>query len=161
MIDFEITGLPRSGTAWLANTLSLVPEIMCYHEADALNFDWELDEVSQRYDYVGNSSCNTAFTLRWDAPVKFYIFRPWEDCKRSLGNAGIGTKGFENIAKVVHDYARENSEKLIKINFEDLFQVETIELILREIGFTGEIPTEKIKQACRMNVQLSDLEYRN
>ncbi len=55
---FQVTGISRSGTAWLAAFLNLHPGCFCHHELAAETSNWleDSEDLHLFWDYVGESS---------------------------------------------------------------------------------------------------------
>jgi len=121
MIDFMVLGLPRSGTAWLANLLT-TDDSICLHEA-------LIDSTIEQLDKFEHSGlfgiAETAGVFLPDVisyPCKKLIVdRPIDDIKRSLHQIGLPTMPDVEVDLLsgIEGY---------KIAFKDLFNFDAMQL---------------------------------
>ena len=103
---YFITGLPRSGTAWLANFMTYGSSF-CYHEA--LRFCSSKDRFKEMlsldgYDYVGNSDSGLGFFVDWIPPDSKVVIveRDSSEVVESLKNAFINTFDLDKLNAILN-----------------------------------------------------------
>ena len=134
---FFITGLPRSGTAWVANYLTY-GNSFCYHEGLMLNdkiHDYSAMLDATNADVVGDSDTIIAAVLPWlyeKYPDAKYVFikRDVEDVEQSLINNGFSTHKIPEITRSLK--WGMSHIKSMTISFDDLF--ENMERVCEYIG---------------------------
>jgi hypothetical protein len=154
---FQISGLPRSGTAWIATVLSLSPDVTCYHES-LMQGDPETLLRNAPTKYAGD--CSTyGFMPRMIIPSasKVFINRPIAECVE------CATKSFQraqdeqtwkNMVRSVADFLQ--NWKLGFVPFESLFQESTVNQIVDYCCPGATIDPIKLKLALSMNIQRSN-----
>lgn len=157
----QITGLPRSGTAFMAAVMMLHPDCNVFHECIADGPGWRerLAESCERWPITAD--CGTyqympGATLRYSD--KIFLSRPHRESADACGR----------FMDIPPDYAV--SSRLVGIasdwielfevrsfQFQDLFTVETIREIWNYLKL-GQFPENKVAQLVRMRICRNDPE---
>ena len=126
-INFFITGLPRSGTAWASNFLTW-KDSTCYHELlyqieDISIYNEILDSSSGRF--TGDSDTMLVYLLPWikkEYPDSKFIFikRDVEEVRKSLKNNGFSTLNLDELNRQL-EWNIEHIDGMV-IDFKDLFE---------------------------------------
>lgn len=143
MNKFYVTGLPRSGTAWLSVYLT-THESFCFHEAGLYGDVNNLME-SRKEKYVGNSCPSLIFTPELiDGPL-ILVRRPVAECHRSVNRL------FKTNV-VLEANKRINSLKPdLDVKFRDLFRSNTLKDICSCIGI--EFDRDRAMLLSKLNIQ--------
>ena len=154
-MNFFITGLPRSRTAWFASFMSS-GDVFCYHEA--LNRCKTKDEFYQKmklpYRLIGNSDCGLAYTdflKKFNSPTVI-IHRDKYEVLEDLIEKGITQD--RSVINLLSDL----EYRLLGLNGLHV-QFNEIDLRLTEIYhyLTGELPDEnRVRLYTNMNIQPID-----
>ena len=153
---FQIAGLPRSGTAWIASVLNLCPDIMCIHEP----VDNNVPAPKGSYSHSGQSGSHLLVPSYRDmeADLRIFIKRDSEDCVKSLQDiyGDVVTDSWMDCV-VGPSIEYENKTDII-VNFENLFTEDAVKYIWESIT---EIPfcEDKVAPMFNMNIQRHSLEY--
>jgi hypothetical protein len=160
---FQVTGLPRSGTAFLASFLNLHPQCFCHHDIAAERDDWK--EYSERLEgkwrFVGESSTYGWFPrAQREGVPRIFIHRPFADIVKSLikfmRKEEIPVSSLMRGEEVALDWARRLQAQIIPFNH--LFDVRTLEQVWSHIfRETGSFPVEKAEIFVAMNIQRNDI----
>lgn len=160
---FQITGLPRSGTAWIASVLNMVEECVCFHELLATEPDWRgrIEKTRQTASFVGD--VNTYGFLpkaTWPNAAKVFIHRNYEESHAAAEKA-FGRKfsklGFHRGEEIGLKWAEDNGALVIP--FSDMFKAHTVRLIMAKVmPWVPSIHPMKLDLACRMNIQRQNCE---
>ena len=160
---FQVTGLPRSGTAFIASFLNLHQLCFCHHDLAADRDDWKehSDELAISWPFVGEVS-----TYGWlpraqrDNVVapRVAIFRDPEDShaalKRIMGERVGGVDPFIKASSALREWAHKVDA--LCVPFDELHTVPALQQIWKHI-FKAELgvpfPVEKAQQMITMNVQ--------
>lgn len=159
---FQITALPRSGTAFVAAFLNLHPECFCHHDLAADRDDWKehSDFLNKKWEFVGEVS-----TYGWlprahrpDGP-KVYIKRDPTEVKKSVEKI-MGNRTELDVYIRAAEAALEWAQKhnALVIDFKRLFTLDALGLIWDHV-FTGSFhpfPVDKARLALTMNTQRQD-----
>jgi hypothetical protein len=148
-MNFFITGLPRSRTAWLANLFTTGP-IFCWHDAlkDSLGVRGlvEKDREARRtfggVTLTGDADTGAVFftsqlITAFTAAKWVFIHRAFEDCFRSFQKefAGklsydVGQRSFAVAEDKLHEAIEIVPEKnQILVDFDDLSNLETLRAV--------------------------------
>lgn len=159
---FQVTGLPRSGTAFVAAFLNLHPECFCHHDLAAERDDWKeySEYLNKRWEFVGEAS-----TYGWlpraarpGAPTVLIVRNP-EEVNKSIEKILGRTTGLDPLIKALEDAKRwADQTGAFVIDFRVLFQVETLRVLWEHV-FQGSLvpfPFEKAALALTMNTQRHD-----
>lgn len=158
---FFITGFPRSRTAWLANLLTY-GNSFCYHDV-MLGLD-RIEQLRERLDRaparnVGISDPANLYYWRqlreWYPDAKWVVIhRSFEEAQKASLKA-FGVTIPQTSAREIYAITQEINVLLVDFNNID-FQCRTIaEYCGVDIG-----SDERIKQLCRMNVQVDPAQLR-
>ena len=159
---FQITGLPRSGTAFTASFLNLHPECFCHHELAADREDWkEYSEfLDKRWEFVGESSTYAWLPRAYRAGItKVLIQRDPTQVKKSVHNiTGQRTEldVYIRAAEAAHRWAVEG--RALIIPFHELFTLDALGKVWDHVfvGSFTPFPIEKARLALTMNTQRQD-----
>lgn len=142
MLDYCITGLPRSGTAWLANFLS-TGDSLCVHEITNYNM------VRTHHKYFG-----TADSSFWKAPVPYkkliYIDREEEAVIQSIINKGFPYA--RRLVKMCSEAGMKEKAHLI-IKYDDLFTFDTAKFIYNYCLPGLKLDEDRLNILLTLNVQ--------
>jgi len=157
MQTFQIGGLPRSGTAWIASVLNTIPNVYCYHEACVYGKPKDVLETTKGFDYIGDAS-SAVILDDYKAPVRIVIER---DQFHALNATKAAFKSFEhkNWLEIVCRFAAWKMNADLVIPFGDLFTGEAVMDIMEMCCPSSRIDQGKLNQLIKMRVQLSDFNY--
>lgn len=155
MTLFTITGLPRSGTAWMSAVLSLHPECIGYHELVAYRSDWRDVIRNSTYRYVADCNTYAVFDNYDLVPDKrVYIVSQPEQSHRSVEIACRKKVHYDFICELMdagQTWAIYNDPCYV-IDREDIFTVDGCSKVWQFL-FDEEAPKEKIENFIRLNIQ--------
>lgn len=144
--DFVIGCLPRSGSAWLANTLNMHPDVFCVHEGIGKPPCFDQNRWSLTGSVGSDAFMNTEYDL--DHTILFYLDRSSDASAQSLAKAGVFSLGrWKNII-------RARDEWVDKFN-PIVLDYDNLDMAVNDILCRFEqspIPTEKLVQARQMRV---------
>lgn len=145
MIDFMVFGLPRSGTAWIANLLT-TDNSLCLHES---LIDFTLSELNDiKHDGLFGISETSAVFLPEAIKhpcKKLIIHRPVFEINRSLEDLDFPSisDGQDSLLSLIEGY---------KINYNDLFNFEAMSLAYRFL-LDKDLSQKRHAMLCKMNIQ--------
>ena len=151
-----VTGLPRSGTAFVATLLQLHPYCLAYHELAAYRKDWReaLKEFDLDADYIAD--CNTyGYLKQYDVTPdkRVYIMNTPQYAHRAAEKAcrkKIDPQLMVNLARIGEIWATEND--CLVIDRKKVFTLEGC----REIWtycFDDIFPVVKVAELVKLNIQ--------
>lgn len=156
-----VTGLPRSGTAWLAVALSYTAS--CDHEplagVSSLEQVWQLFHRT-----VGISDSTFSLflgqTLQRIQPQTLVIRRPLGEVVESLARVGLprSTKLLELMEERLQPWLTHSLVKAV--SFSDLWDLDLLEEIWQHLGFDPEawyFPRDQLAQLLRMRVTVREV----
>jgi len=156
---FQISGLPRSGTAWIATVLSLSPDVTCYHEA-LMHGDPKILLRNAPTKYAGDCSTYGFMPKQviWDAK-KVLIFRSPFDSFVSAENAfkrKIDVATQNALVRHREQFFFDNDHGIFAVEFHELFTAEIVNRILEYCCPGATIDPIKLQLALSMNIQRSN-----
>jgi len=154
-MDFIIGALPRSGTAWLATALNCHPEIVCYHEAE------KYSSVTYKHPgkKVGNCSSAAPLMSQGDPPLRISLVRDEGEAFASLIQVVPELREWELILEAFWDW---DAQADLRIRFDDLFTLDPYWQICEALGLeTKASDNTKVRQLCKLNVQLNSIDLVN
>lgn len=122
MIDFMVLGLPRSGTAWLANLLT-TDTSLCLHESfmhhDLKQLDSKENPPAHKFGISETSAIFIPDEINQHSAFKIIIERPIDEINLSLYRLGLPCidDSFVKLLKNIEGY---------RISFNDLFEASKI-----------------------------------
>jgi len=146
MIDFMVLGLPRSGTAWMANLLT-TDTSLCLHEPLIENSLEQLDSFDYKFK-LGISDTSAGFfaqKINNHPAKKVIINRTLDDMNFSLINLGFPTMTKKALEML-------NAIDGYRINFDDLFEYKKIAFVY-EFLIDKTLDKKRYDLLCKMNVQ--------
>lgn len=155
---FQITGLPRSGTAFISTMFSLERDCIGLHEEGAENRNWKktIDDLLLRYEFVAD--CTTYGFLpkasRTES-VKVYLNKDPElsrsECQERF-KYEIPFGSFDQLKVIADRWAIENNA--LVIDAKDLFNISSLKKIWDHC-FAGRrlFPEDKVSRLVTMNIQ--------
>jgi len=155
----QITGLPRSGTAFVSTLLNLNPDCIAFHELASTDLKWRDTIAEARLDYEFVADVTTYGFLPKvvdrDA-TKVFIDIPWRESLNSAAEAfGVEPDGeaYESLHSLAKDWMIEHDP--LVINSSELWTVDSLKAIwLHCFGFDGmHFPEAKVKLLIGMNIQ--------
>lgn len=150
MIDFMVLGLPRSGTAWLANLLT-TDDSYCCHEAFWKSTLVQLDliDVPGKFGVSETSGYCIPDVLNDHSARKLIVTRPLNEINKSLKSL--------NLPEMTNDHVDAlNSIQGYRIDFNDLF---VFNKMAKAYNFLldKELSSCRHSMLCDMNVQNKSL----
>lgn len=161
---FIISGLPRSGTAWIASLLGSLDGVFCWHEAVQWGdeFDSYTDAFMLPYDHVGDSTTDTSSKFDAIRARRVWIQRYPDDCRDDYrGKMGsMVDEHWEQILQMGDRWIRDHAPEIVV--FEKLFSSDKNEAFLEASKLTGfclnrELDRYKFLNHSRLNVQIHGL----
>lgn len=153
-----VTGLPRSGTAFVSNLLQMHPDCVAFHELASYSRDWRNVILDNEADIVAD--CSTyGFIDAAQMPSTHRIFidsNPRQSQKSS--EVACRKKVDYDLIKGLQYMAYEWVERWnpMIIRREDVFTVHGCARIWQYCFGEEYIPYEKIQQIVKLNVQHKD-----
>ena len=145
MIDFMVLGLPRSGTAWLANLLT-TDDSICLHES-LMSFSVPELDALPHYGLLGISETAGLFVdeVRKYPCKKLIVERPLTEINESLQSLGLPKFNVEysHLLKETVGY---------RIQFSDLFKYEHMRDAYQYL-LDKDLSKDRHSLLCSMNVQ--------
>lgn len=160
----QITGLPRSGTAFMSVLMSMHPQCISYHEliAKSENFRSELVESQKKHKYVVDSSTvgymeNCVF----EGSKKIFINRSASESLKSVKNAGFNDVNpyfYEEIVKKIESW--KSKYEILEVKYENLFNPETLKSVwVYAFGSDEYFVHEKVVNMCDMRIEIVNPEF--
>lgn len=168
---FQITGYPRSGTAWLTTMFNLTPDVTAFHELAMTNERWRqtLQETVNAGQIVGDIGTYQYFPKAVIANSRKVFIN--QDSLEAQGRVEKATGTWIHNAhldwKRMSDNWRSEWNPMV-VEYKDLFKIETLERIWkfcipwREAipDSRGRIcnvfPYQKVEQLLKFNIQLHE-----
>ena len=154
----QITGLPRSGTAFVATFLALHPECVSFHELITKNENYrnKLAELNKIHKFVIDSSTYGFLpSCTFEQSKKVYLSRNIWESKKSAEvalNVPIDEKVYFDYLWKIKQWKTKYNPLVIK--FEELFEKETLKKIwLYCFGSEEYFMDEKAEHFIDMNIQ--------
>jgi len=151
-----VTGLPRSGTAFVSMLLNLHPDCMAYHELAAYRKDWRDVLTTHEFDADYIADCNTYGYLREYDVVpdkRIYIISSPAQSHRSSELAckkKIEPHLMINLSRIGELWAIEN--ECFVIDRKKVFTLEGCRDIWTYC-FDDPFPDYKVKELIKLNIQ--------
>lgn len=145
MIDFMVLGLPRSGTAWLANLLT-TDDSICLHESLMEFSIQELDAISKT-NLLGIAETAALFVdeAKLHPCKKLIVERPISEVNQSLASLGLPSFDVE-YSHLLNDVIG------YRIRFDDLFEYEPMQNAFKYL-LGKDLSKARHELLCRMNIQ--------
>lgn len=156
----QITGLPRSATAFLSSFLSLHPDCIAYHELVNYEDDYrsKLAESLKKYQFVVD--CSTYGYLPqcvYHDSKKLLIKRDmYESLRRSelAMGAVIAIERYEELCDLIEEWV--DAYNPLVINYGRLFMPSTLLEVWEYVfGSDDYFSREKAELFCRLNIQMN------
>lgn len=155
----QITGLPRSGTAFLSVLFTHVKDAQVFHELAATDNDWRLQHSQSMHSPRGVViDCSTyGYLPKAIIPDarKVFIRQPWEESlQRAIKAFGFTppAEGFRALAKMSDQWAEQWMPLIV--DRENLFKIESLRLIWDYcLEGAQEFPEAAAAHLLLMNVQ--------
>lgn len=148
---FCVTGLPRSGTAFISTLLNLHPECIAYHELAAYDLQWREAILNSPYEYV--SDCSTYAHLS-DIHYDKVVYIEY-DHERSKERTEIALNkrftSFENIDRDMREWVFKRDH--LNVSREMVFTIDGMKRIW-EYLFTDTFPIDRAEVLLRLNIQV-------
>ena len=145
MIDFMALGLPRSGTAWLANLLT-TDDSICLHESLIDSTIEQLDQFEHDGLFGIAETAGVFFPDAINHPCKKLIVdRPIAEINKSLHQLGLPTMPDVEVDLLsgIEGY---------KIAFKELFDFDAMQLAYKFL-LNKDLSKDRHNLLCQMNVQ--------
>jgi hypothetical protein len=156
----QVTGLPRSGTAFMSTFLSLHPECISFHEliSKTDNYRDEINSSLNKYKFVVDSSTYGYLPqCSYKNSRKVYIER---DMSESLKSCEIALKTiidkhiYKSFKKNVEDWKTKN--EVLTVNYKYLFDSNVLKTIWEYCFQSDEyFSEEKANNFIDMNIQMN------
>lgn len=140
---FFVTGLPRSGTAWMATFLSGCPGVICIHEALR-----DLERIEDLPDALSDApfsgTADSALPFFLDEVEEMFPDAPWilldraEMASRASIAAFLGQEPLPGLYEALRAPLARIREKALVIPFEELTTLLTTGRTLRHLGWLTE-----------------------
>lgn len=159
---FQITGYPRSGTAWLTTMFNLAPEVMAYHELAMRTEVWkaELCHIQDRGLIAGDIGTYQYFPKAViHNSRKVFINRNPEVAQERVSLATGSLLDLDmhlEWKRMADNWIAEWHPEVIE--YDNLFKLETLEALWyycvgkRNVPF----PDGKVEQLLKFNIQLHE-----
>lgn len=157
----QITGLPRSGTAFMATVMMLHPDCNVFHEAAADGHGWRERIEESRLKYPITADCGTYQFIRGfttNDSDKLFLSRPYREssdaCAVALDSAPDYSSAYsmrEQAFQWIETY------EVRSFGFNGLFNVDTIRDIWTLLNL-GKFPEHKVAQLIRMRITRKEVE---
>ena len=158
---FQITGLPRSGTAFLSSLFNLHPSCIAYHELIATEEDWRAPLESSDWENVADVGTYQYFPgAVIPRARKVFVDRPAKDsCAAWNATSGYAIQTFDIISSLAQEWVER--EKPLVVNYASLWSVQSLKEIwdycFEPTGPGIDVfPEAKAKLLLRMNIQRID-----
>lgn len=152
-----VTGLPRSGTAFVSMLLNLHPDCVAYHELAAYDRDWKRTIEDSYYDYVADCSTYGFMPDAWlrsskrimidSDPIQSHVSS--EIACRKL----IDPDTMPALRQMLEDWRDRFNPMVIHRN--EVFTFDGC-VAIWEHCFGKPVPYDKIEQLVKLNVQHKD-----
>lgn len=160
----QITGLPRSGTAFMSVLMSMHPQCISYHELIAKSEDFrnDLTDSLKRHKYVVDSSTTGYMeSCVFESSKKIYINRTASESLKSVKNAGFNDVNpyfYDELAKKIESWKLKY--EVLEVKYENLFNPETLKSIwVYAFGSDEHFVTEKVMNMCDMRIEIVNPEF--
>ena len=154
----QITGLPRSGTAFVATFLALHPECVSFHELITKNENYrnKLIELNKIHKFVIDSSTYGFLPqATFEQSRKVYLSRNIRESKKSAEaalNVSINDEVYFDYLWKINEWKAKYEPLTIK--FDELFEVKTLKSIwIYCFGNEDYFLEEKAEHFIDMNIQ--------
>jgi len=155
-MNFQIAGLPRTGTAWIASVLNLCPDIICVHESADKNVHVPVYK-DKHYGQTGSHLLLPKYMGK-ETGLKVFIERDQEECLLSSALVLEKDIDLKEWRKLVWNALNYKEKADIVITFDNIFTLKAVELIWKEIS-DCEFDYDKVTLMLNMNIQRHSLEY--
>ena len=152
-----VTGLPRSGTAFVSMLLNLHPDCVAYHELAAYDRDWKRTMEDSYYDYVADCSTYGFMPDAWLRSGKRIMID--SDPIQSHVSAEIACRKLIDpdtmpaLRQMLDDWRNRFNPMVIHRN--EVFTFDGC-VAIWEHCFGKPVPYHKIEQLVKLNVQHKD-----
>jgi len=156
-MKFQISGLPRSGTAWITAAVNLSPSVICVHEG----IDKNVTLPKESYKSVGESGSHLLLPDFSNKKVDFrlFIYRDANDSYNSLcrsTDTEIPLDWWNNFLMPIAEEFFNKSDMVIE--FKSLFTLDTVEKIWNKVTDES-FQEDKVSLMLGMNLQRNSLDY--
>ncbi len=158
---FMVFGLPRSCTAWFSTLLSLGSRV-CYHEIETQCAT--IEEFYEKIEGNGNAS-----TVVWKMlpellerfPNMRYVWlrKDLEECNQSLLNLGLKFD-FYSLQTIASEAEQLGAMSQLVADV-DVLHMAVARSVWEHLLPDEKFPMEKVKNLLRMNVRLTDWEFKD
>lgn len=155
-----VTGLPRSGTAFVSNLLQMHPECIAYHELASYDKNWRETIINNPFKYVADC-CTYGFLdaakLETDRPIKQIYIKSYP--KQSHKSAQVACKKeislelIQGLHYMALEWADINQPLIVE---RDAVFTEDGCAMIWHYCFGTPIPFMKIAELVKLNVQHKD-----
>lgn len=156
-MKFQITGLPRSGTAWLAAALNYAPDVVCVHEP----VDMRVPEPKGVYRATGEAGSHL-LVPEWrdrETDLRVFIHRGTAESHRALKAAtgdDVPEQWFnDRLLPNARDYFELAD---VVLDFSDLFCFASVRKVWERVS-EHKFDADKVAMLLGMNIQRNSLEY--
>jgi hypothetical protein len=158
---FQVTGLSRSGTAWVAAFLNLHPNCYAHHDLAAETDMWleESEDIAMLWEFVGEVSTYGWLpkATRLTGPKVFIERDPlhvWESIWKVQGERPILTD-IQVQHRTAHDWAVK--QKALIVPFTRLHEIPVLRSIWKHVfGSDYTFPLAKARLFVKLNIQRAD-----
>lgn len=152
-----VTGLPRSGTAFVSMLLQMHPDCVAYHELAAYDRNWRTTLFDNWWDIVADCNTYAFMPEAWIRADKMIMIE--SDVVQSHVSSEIACRKLIDpelmpTLKVLLDKWRDRFDPMV-IRRNDVFTFEGC-VAIWEYCFGKPVPYHKIQQLVKLNVQHKD-----
>lgn len=150
-----ITGLPRSGTAFVSSLLNLNPEVIAYHELAAYDRNWRYTLSQPRINYSIVCDCNT-YGFVTDFAYNKCVYIDYDPVKSAQAAQAalqmqMDPEKFIELEKQAWEWSEKNSALIISRN--EIFTLDGQWKLWTYLFQGRRFPYTKIKEMCKLNIQ--------
>jgi hypothetical protein len=157
-VTLQLTGLPRSGTAFIATMLALNPRCIAYHDVISFEEDWRgvLGQAGWKHDWVADVGTYQYLPKATDAAaVKVFIDRPPFASRKAAEEAfgfPLDPMEYKRLSAIADDWVA--THRPLVVNYSTLWNVQSMESIWRHcFGDDVAFPEEKVRLLLLNNIQ--------
>ena len=152
-----VTGLPRSGTAFVSMLLQMHPDCVAYHELAAYDRNWRTTLFNNWWDIVADCNTYAFMPEAWIRADKMIMID--SDVVQSHVSSEIACRKLIDpelmpTLRVMLEKWRDRFDPMV-INRNDVFTFEGC-VAIWEYCFGKPVPYHKIQQLVKLNVQHKD-----
>lgn len=151
---FLITGLPRSGTAFMSQLCNLSDRVICLHEG-VVDYEEPFKYLSDRSEYYAGDSSSFGILPKFDSVdcKRVLIERDYSDVIKSYSSyTGIDIDEISKLIKELESIKVDFKSKFFPfvVRYEELFDIETLRKIWTFLFPDLYFPEKKVENLTRI-----------